>query len=194
MYHGSPRKPLSEKSMDRRCKEYEEGLATLAEGREDTVALAHLATCPACSARLSDLRRLVNAARLEQHDAPAELVARAKALVAPSRRTLIARLLGSSLTAAGARKASDDAFSLHMGAEELSVRLHYTLTKEGWDVTGRAPAGDWILVHDGVESDCGGSGRFQFFVSDLAGTAFTLRTADAEIFVPPASELLGRAT
>jgi len=178
--------------MDRRCKEQEEGLALLAEGREDATTLAHVATCPACSSRVAELTRVVAAARLEQENAPAELVAQAQALMAPSRRTLVARLLGSSLSAAGARKASDDAFSLHLGAEELSVRLHYTLTKEGWDVTGRAPAGDWTLVHEGRESDCGGSGRFQFFVSDLEGTAFTLRMADAEIFVPPASELLGR--
>ncbi len=179
--------------MDRRCKEHEEGLATLAEGRENTEVLMHLATCPNCSARLVELTRVVAAARLELRDAPVELVVRAKSLMAPSRRTIVARLLGSSLSAAGARKATEDDFALHLGAEELSVRLHYTLTKEGWDVTGRAPAGEWTLVHEGKELDCGGSGRFQFSVSDMEGTAFVLRMADAEIIVPPASELLGRA-
>lgn len=181
--------------MERRCREHEEGLATLAEGGSAPETQAHVAACPLCTARLSELRKTVDAARMPLFDAPAELVARAQALMAPAtRRRLIARLLGNGLAAAGARGAVKEEFALHVGIEEHSVRLQFVPMKGGWELAGRAPAEGWRVVRPGSETVAGLSGRFRISVPSLEDSHFVLRSSDVEIEVPAASELLRRGS
>ncbi len=178
--------------MDRHHKEFEEGLASLAEGQPAPAAERHVATCPGCAAYLAELRRVVDAARLTQSGAPADLVARAKSLMASSSRRLIARLLGSSLAAAGARAAKTEEFSLHLGAEDVSIRLLYTQTKTGWEIAGRAPSEAWFVDYQDERTPCGTAGRFRLTVPNLEDAGFLLLGPDFEIAVPPAAELIGR--
>ncbi|RYG23112.1 hypothetical protein EON82_15050, partial [bacterium] len=171
--------------MERRCREHEEGLATLAEGGSAPEAEAHVASCAACASRLAELRKTVESARLPFFDAPAELVARAQALMAPAvRRRWVARLLGNGLAASGARGAVKEEFALHVGTDEHSVRLQFIPTRTGWEMAGRAPAEGWQVVHGDVEMVCGPSGRFRLAVPSLDDSGFLLRSPESEIEVP----------
>ena len=179
--------------MDRRCREHEEGLATLAEGGSAPQAESHVAGCEACVARLAELRKTVEAARLPFYNAPEELVARAQGLMAPAlRRRWVARLLGNSLAGTGARGSATEEFALHVGTEEHSVRLQYIPIRGGWEIVGRAPAEGWRVVHGDRETVCGPSGRFRIDVPSLERAGFALLSSDSEIEVPAASELLRR--
>jgi hypothetical protein len=184
--------------MDRRCREHEEGLATLAEGGSVPETEAHVAVCPECAARLKALRKTVGAARLPYFDAPSDLVNRARALMAPAtKRRLVARLLGNSLAGAGARGTATEEFALHVGTEEHSIRLQFVPRKGGWEVAGRAPGESWRVVHQESEIVSGPAGRFRFAVPSLEESGFLLRAPESdihavEIEVPAASELLHR--
>lgn len=177
-----------------KCKEYLDELATLAEGGATPEASSHVAGCPECRVHLDELRRLMAALGLERHDVPRDLTARAQSLMRPTPRRLIARLLGSSLAASGARLAGADGFTLHVGADELSVRLQYTPAPEGWEVLGRAPGTGWTVVAGAEPSSCGPQGRFRILVPSLEKSGFALRNAALEIEIPPARELMGRAS
>lgn len=176
------------------CKDYEEGIAALAEGLPAPEAEAHVAGCPLCAKRLAELKRVVLAARLPQATAPSDLLARAQSLMRPAPRR-IARLLGNGLAAAGARATKVDDFALHVGADDISVHLHYAQAQSGWEVMGRAPAADWTVVYKGDETSCGPSGRFRISVRSLDDAAFLLRAPNGagEIEIPSAWELVGRA-
>lgn len=169
------------------CKRHEEGLATLAEGGEAPEAARHVAECPACGTRLEGLRRMVAAARVPAFAAPADLVARAQALMRPAApRRLIARLLGNGLAASGARRGGAEDFALHVGTDDVSVRLQYAPTKGGWEILGRAPGEGWSVAG----TPCGPSGRFRLLVPSLEESAFVLRSTEVEIEVPSARRLL----
>ncbi len=176
------------------CNEFQEGLAALAEGGTAPAAAAHVSQCAACAKRLRELRRLVDSLSTPRYEVPRGLSARAQALMRPAPRRLVARLLGSSLAASGARLAGADGFTLHVGAEDLSVRLQYTPAPDGWEVLGRAPGSDWSVVVDSEPSSCGPQGRFRIVVPSLERSSFALRSAALEIEVPPARELMGRAS
>lgn len=176
------------------CNDFQEGLATLAEGGTSSATAAHVAQCASCAKRLRELTRLVEALSEPCLDVPRDLTARAQALMRPAPRRLVARLLGSSLAASGARLAGADGFTLHVGAEDLSVRLQYTPAPDGWEVLGRAPGAGWSVVFDAESSACGPQGRFRILVPSLERSNFSLRSAVLEIEVPPARELMGRAS
>ena len=176
------------------CKDFNEGLATLAEGGRASDAAAHVDRCEACARRLRELRRLVDVLSEPVYDVPRDLTARAQALMRPAPRRLIAQLIGSSLAAAGARLAGADGFTLHVGAESLSVRLQYSPAPDGWEVLGRAPGADWAVTVGAERSACGPQGRFRIVVPSLERSAFALRSEDLEIEVPAARELMGRAS
>ena len=166
----------------------------LAEGGAAQAAAAHVAQCASCAKRLRELRRLVEALNAPTFEVPQDLAARARSLMRPTPRRLVARLLGSSLAASGARLAGADGFTLHVGAEEFSVRLQYTPAPEGWEVLGRAPGSGWSVVVDTEPSSCGPQGRFRILVPSLEKSDFALRSAALEIEVPPARELMDRAS
>ncbi len=171
------------------CKDFEDGLATLAEGGKAPEAARHAADCAVCAVRLGQMRHVVAAARRLREHAPSELVSRASALMRPTPR-LVARLLGNGLKASGARRGEAKDFALHVGVDGFSVRLQYAPVPGGWEVMGRAPTPDWTIAHEGGVVPCGSSGRFRLVVSGLEGTSFVLRKDGTEIEVPSARELI----
>jgi len=179
--------------MDRSCKQFEDGLTILAEGGQSPETTLHLESCPACTAKVLELRKVIEAARLSYTVAPRDLIARAQALMQPVRNRLLARLLGSSLANAGARAATTERFSLHLGADDLSVRVSYAPAKDGWEVAGRAPGEGWEVEYRGERSPCGPAGRFRLNVPNLEDAEFLLRGPWIELEIPSASEFLGRA-
>lgn len=177
--------------MNGRCKDHEEGLATLAEGGVAPEAAAHVAVCPACAAREAELRRIVMSARLRQESADAALIARAQGLMA-GRPRLVARLLGSGLAAAGARSTGAEAFALHVGAGGVSIRLAYAPAAGGWEILGRAPGEGWSVQRGDDETPCVPAGRFRLVVPSLDDAAFVLRSPQLDVAIPAAAELLDR--
>ena len=168
------------------CKDFQEGLATLAEGGLSHEATAHTAGCPTCATRLDEMRRLVTALGESCFAVPPGLTARAKSLMRPTPRRFVARLLGSSLAGAGTRLAGADGFTLHVGAEELSVRLQYSPAPEGWEVLGRVPGTGWSVVFGAKREPVGPQGRFRILVPSLERSGFGLHSPTLELEVPPA--------
>lgn len=176
--------------MNARCEKFTEALVDLAEGKAHSEAQAHVGTCSSCARRLEELRSIFHAASVPVQEAPADLVSRAKAIIKPKTRTsLVARLLGSSLSTAGARSVASD-FQLLLEADGVKLRLMYTQSPSGaWEVTGRTPA-SWEVERLGARMELDPSGGFVLKARGLDETGFSLVREDREIVIPPARELI----
>ena len=160
----------------------------LAEGRVNVVAKSHVDSCADCARALDQLRAMMAAGQTEMTDAPMSLIERAKAIVAPQQRRLLAGILRTSL-AAGARSVGTD-FQVVVGSEDVSARLMYSKEADGWVVMGRAPSNDWTMIHGSEQVPCEPDGRFSFRAPSLSDTGFALMSTSAQLIVPPIEDLL----
>lgn len=177
--------------MERICAQMELRLPDLAEGKADAEASAHLASCQGCAQKLEQLKTMLHAATVPVLNAPSDVLARAKALVAGKRRVFTARLFGSSLSLAGARSAATD-LQLMLGTEEQKLRLMYTrLPGDKWEITGRAPGADWEVQRGSSRFPCDSFGGFVVQAPSLEQSDFTLVHGEEQIHIPSAQELLG---
>lgn len=173
--------------MNDRCRTYRYQLADVAEGRGEPEAVRHVEGCPRCAELVRRYQAIRAAGKISWESAPADLVARAKALVGETRRRLVARRMGSSLLA-GARGGVDE-FQVMVGAEEVSVRLMATREGSGWQLMGRLPSPDWkVESRHAVEMERDG---FRLNAPSLEDSAFRLIGPELEIEVPSLADILG---
>lgn len=180
--------------MNAHCREIGEELAALAEGKAAPQAEAHIRDCPSCAKRLAELKAVVDAARTSKFEAPDDLIRRAQALMAPSSRRMVARLLGNSLSGAGARGVVSEGAALRVGIGDLDLPLMVSPTRNGYEILGRAPSDVWTVEHQGMRTPCRPGGRFRIEVRELAESEFVLTgpEGEPEVIVPAVSELLDR--
>lgn len=160
------------------CDRFKEGLASLAQGQPSPAATAHVATCPDCAWRLTQMKRLV---ALLEAPHPSDDSARAR---------FVARIIGGGRGQTGARRHAPTEFALHVAADRFTMYLSYAPFGETWEVLGRAPDEGWIVVREESEVPCGPAGRFRLLARNLDDTGFTLRNEDVEIAVPSAPEMI----
>lgn len=138
--------------------------------------------------RFSEFRKMAEAMKLRHYEAPAHVVDAAKAIMpVNARRTVYARLTGSTMAAAGARSATADSFQLTFEGEGMRTRLMYERSATGWEVAGQAPKG-LRVVRNGKRVRCDAEGRFTFAVSKLGDTGLTLHDEEIRIIIPPADQ------
>jgi hypothetical protein len=136
--------------------------------------------------RLASFRKIAEALRLQQFEAPAELVAQVKALLPEAGpRRVFAKLIGGSLGLAGARASQAESFQMIFEAEGRKARLMYARDPKGWEVTGQAPAGCQV-TRRGKTLPTDPEGRFSFRARKLEETGLTLVENDLEIELPAA--------
>lgn len=163
--------------MKSNCARLRPAIVDLAEGRENPEATAHLAECEACSKLLIQMRTAIEGLRSGFADAPRELVEAAKAIF-PRSTPVVARLVSSTLGAAGAR--GGDAFQALYEFDEGRARVMYRPDPEGWVVMGRIEAEGWTVVAEDVDPE----GRFQFASKTLLETEIHLRKGNVEVVIP----------
>lgn len=176
--------------MDKTCKQLEELLPDLAEGKNLPEVQSHVDACPECAMRLEQFRTILRAATVPIVNAPANLINSAKSLERGKKKVFIARLFGSSLTLAHARSTASD-FQLVVGNDEHKIRLMYSRSPLGkWEVTGRAPSKKWKLVRGTIAKSLDAQGGFVFEVGSLDDTGFSLSLNNEELQIPSAQELM----
>lgn len=146
------------------------------------------------SDRISQYRKMAQAFKAASFEPSAAIVDQAKAILSPQvRRKLRLFLAPGSALASGARLAQGSEAQFVLQSEDVRIRLMLERTTEGWNVTGQASNGPWLVEGSGVESVTDDSGRFMLTISGES-SALTLRNSDAEFIVPPYEELaeLGR--
>lgn len=180
---------METRKMKRACREQWEAKIDLAEGRaESNTASSHLSTCAECQARLADLKRMFSAMSIPRYQTPAELKLSAKGLM-PKREPaspIRMRLLHSSWGLSGARSTGQD-FQAIFGHESAEVRMMYTLTDDGWEVTGRLPDAKWQAFREGSSLPTDPEGRFYFLIQNLADSGITLVGPTERLAIPAGS-------
>ena len=167
------------------CKTYRDEIADVAEGRASVEAVAHVAGCPACAARVKAYQSIFAAARLPRESAPASLIASVAAMMPDLRRSIVARRLSALVPTAARRQSSD--VQIVVGDEETSIRVLARADGDEWIVMGRLPEGEWNF--DGPPAEIQGD-RFTFRASDLGATAFAIESEVRRLEIPPIAELL----
>lgn len=175
--------------MSKECQALRDELIEHAFGRSSKVVDDHVAGCKECGRVLSEFRAMAAAARFELRDAPPTVIDRARALLAPAERVM-ARVLRTTLSPAGARFVESDTFQavFEVGGQEL--RVMYSQTEEGWEVRGRLPERSWKVVRGGrsvaLDADLG----FVFRVRKAGDTGFEVTTSIGPIGIPAAQVLM----
>lgn len=176
--------------MKKTCKQMEEFLPDLAEGKSLPEVQSHVDTCPVCAMKVEQFRTILKAATVPVVSAPTSLIDSVKLLEPGRKKDVRARLFGSSLTLAHARSSATD-FQLAVGNEDHKIRVMYSRSPLGkWEVTGRAPSKDWKVVRGTKSKPVDAQGGFVFEVGALEDTAFSLRLNNEELQIPSAQELL----
>jgi len=173
-------------AMKDECKQIEELLPDLAEGKLLPEVQAHVDSCSECAMKLEQFRTILKVAEVPILSAPAHLIRSAKALQTGERKVLTAKLFSSSLTLANARSTATD-FQLVVGTEEHKLRLMYSRVGTKWEVTGRAPSKKWRVSRVRSLNPDGG---FVFQADSLDKTDFSISLGEEELQIPSAQELL----
>ncbi len=174
--------------MNSPCPRYIERLVALAEGHSDSAAEAHVAACEGCSEALIQYRSILTAARRESFTVPTAVLAATKAIMPSVKRTVLARLVGSSALA-GARALPGD-LQVALEADGHPVRVMYTRREAGWEVLGTLPGPDWRAEREKGAVHMNQDGRFSFSATKVEATGFRLAHEDLAVEVPPLEELL----
>ena len=174
-----------------RCDGYLESIAAMAAGETEVAGGEHILACADCSAKLAQMRKVVERARMQEFVPPADVLNRAKGLMAGApKRSILARLVGNSLAMAGARSTTVESFQLAFEAEDVQARLMFTKVASGWDVIGQISPVPAALEAAGNRLSVDESGRFQFSAKSLDATQMRALYDDREIAIPSAQEIL----
>ena len=176
--------------MTDKCKQMEELLPDLAEGKHLPDVQAHVDSCSDCAVRLEQFRTMIRAATVPILSAPTNLIQSAKSMQRGDRKVFRARLFGSSLSLAHARSSATD-FQLVVGHGPHRIRLMYSRLPGGkWEVTGRAPNKKWKISRGASFKTLDAQGGFVFQAEKLEDTQFSLALGNEELEIPSAQELL----
>jgi hypothetical protein len=180
---------MENRKMKRACRDQWEAIVELAEGRVETnSASSHLSTCAECQGRFAELTRMFSVMAIPRFSAPTELQLAAKSLMPkrPQAEPIRMRLIHSSWGLSGARSSGQD-FQAIYGHESAEVRMMYTLTEDGWEVTGRLPDPQWQAFRDETTLPTDDDGRFFFLIKSLADSGITLVGPTERLTVPAGS-------
>lgn len=174
--------------MSKACSRWWDSLIEVAEGHGSAEAISHAESCSGCRDALNQLRGMFASMSADRLEAPEGLIRRAVALFpAPVRRR--ARLLRNPQLAIGLR-GSREAFQLTFEAEEVQVRMMYTPSPEGWQVTGKVSDTECLPYRPALTVL--EPGWFEFEAKDLIQTGLTLMREGEWIDVPSAEEATDR--
>lgn len=172
--------------MNISCRNYREGLVTLAEGGTSEATTLHVANCPDCALVLSQLTEVLAATTFRFKSAPAEVVRLAKSLQ-PMLPPLRAAILNSSLGLAGVRRSPSESVTVVFGHGEFQARLQYLTEGSVIRIMGEVPHG--TDVDHGSTSVEVHEGRFDLTVSDPESTSLLFFFEGQQIEVPTLREV-----
>lgn len=151
--------------------------------------VGELDTLQVDAGRISQYRRMAQAMKAGFFEPTPSVVNMAKALLqAKPRKRLAWNLSPQSAMSAGARLAQGGETQFVLEGDGVRVRILLERTATGWDVTGQASGGPWIVAAEEGEVVTDESGRF---VLSIVGpsSAFLLQNPESEIVVPAYEEL-----
>ncbi len=172
--------------MKTSCRNYLEGLVTLAEGGTSEATTLHVTNCPDCALVLSQLTKVLAGTSFRFESAPTEVVRLAKSLQ-PMLPTLRASILSSSLGLAGVRRGPNETVTVVFGHGEFRTRIQYLTEGSVIRIMGEVPPG--TDVQRGPTSVEVNEGRFEVTASDPESTSLLFNFEGQQIEVPTLREV-----
>lgn len=171
--------------MRMKCRDRWTELVDFAEGKPSAELVVHLESCPECAKEVERLRRAFRAAELPVEEVPADVVARAKAIMPEKKRRF--QLVRSSLQLSSARAVSQ-AFQAIYRYEDDEIRVAYNQIESGWEIVSQLPPSATGVRAGGKALETDADGRFYFFARTLADAGFTVVGKDGLAEVPSPDE------
>lgn len=170
--------------MNKDCRAFADDLADVAEGRGRADAIAHVAKCTDCEMKVAQLRRILEVAAVKSFEAPATTVDRARAIFAPPKPVILARL---ALSGSAARSSGSTTRQFRREIDGVGVRLLIRPTDSGWHVMGEieGPRPEGVTV-DGTRLTLV-DGQFEAIVDSLENDIW-LEYAERLVRVPLEAE------
>lgn len=167
------------------CEHFWDDIVALALGEDTPEAERHVRECQECGEKFEHLQIIVASLRGAAMDAPADLVAAAKALMPNVRQPLVATLLRSSLGLAGIRNGENGEVQALFEADNLRFRVQYKSVAKGWTIFGEAPKGATAVLHRGRKFALDEHGYFEVPIVSLHDSEFAIELETKTIDVPP---------